>query len=363
MSEQIKHIYDLAMKRMLALSGKSVVRMMNSLFQMEYSLDSEIVFGETESVNDKLKSKRSDKILTINGKDCYHVEVQSTPDNTMVLRVFEYGFQHAKNNWRAGQNLKFPASKVIYLCKNTGGSIRKLKLHFQDQGTFSYYVEIFDLLAFSAEELDKKGMVILVPFQILKFRKDFEKERNETNIKKLQTLILHDIISAIDANLLSGMITETDAIILKEITQKLYVHIYGKYEELKEWGLDKMVEDVLLLEADHWLEKLQEKEQEKEAEKQEALSLEADRWLEKLQEKEQEKEAEKQEALSLEADRWLEKLQEKQELILRQEKRNTIALYQELHDMKKTAQILSLPLERVKEYLQDSEEAVDELFS
>ena len=206
-------------------------------------------------------------------------------------------------------------------------------------------------------------MVILVPFQILKFRKDFEKERNETNIKKLQTLILHDIISAIDANLLSGMITETDAIILKEITQKLYVHIYGKYEELKEWGLDKMVEDVLVLEADHWLEKLQEKEQEKEAEKQEALSLEADRWLEKLQEKEQEKEAEKQEALSLEADRWLEKLQEKQELILRQEKRNTIALYQELHDMKKTAQILSLPLERVKEYLQDSEGAVDELFS
>ena len=199
-------------------------------------------------------------------------------------------------------------------------------------------------------------MIILVPFLTLKYRKDFEKERNETNIKKLQTLILHDIISAIDANLLSGMITETDAIILKEITQKLYVHIYGKYEELKEWGLDKMVEDVLVLEADHWLEKLQEKEQEKEAEKQEALSLEADRWLEKLQEKEQEKEAEKQEALSLEADRWLEKLQEKQELILRQEKRNTIALYQELHDMKKTAQILSLPLERVKEYLQDSEE-------
>lgn len=47
MSEQIKHIYDLAMKRMLALSGKSVLRMMNSLFQVEYNLDSKIVFGET----------------------------------------------------------------------------------------------------------------------------------------------------------------------------------------------------------------------------------------------------------------------------------------------------------------------------
>ena len=90
-------------------------------------------------------------------------------------------------------------------------------------------------------------MIILVPFLTLKYRKDFEKERNETNIRKLQTLILHDIINAIDANLLSGMITETDAIILKEITQKLYVHIYGKYEELKEWGLDRMVEDVLVL--------------------------------------------------------------------------------------------------------------------
>ena len=203
-------------------------------------------------------------------------------------------------------------------------------MHFQDQGTFSYYVEIFDLLAFSAEELDKKGMVILVPFQILKFRKDFEKERNETNIKKLQTLILHDIISAIDANLLSGMITETDAIILKEITQKLYVHIYGKYEELKEWGLDRMVEDVLVLEADRWLEKLQKKE----AEKQEALN----RWLEKLQEKEA----------------------EKQELIFKYEKRNTIALYQELHDINRTARILSISPEKVKEYLKDTDSIIDE---
>ena len=203
-------------------------------------------------------------------------------------------------------------------------------MHFQDQGTFSYYVEIFDLLALSVEELDERGMIILVPFLTLKYRKDFEKERNETNIRKLQTLILHDIINAIDANLLSGMITETDAIILKEITQKLYVHIYGKYEELKEWGLDKMVEDVLVLEADRWLEKLQKKE----AEKQEALN----RWLEKLQEKEA----------------------EKQELIFKYEKRNTIALYQELHDIDRTARILSISPEKVKEYLKDTDSIIDE---
>ena len=203
-------------------------------------------------------------------------------------------------------------------------------MHFQDQGTFSYYVEIFDLLALSVEELDERGMIILVPFLTLKYRKDFEKERNETNIRKLQTLILHDIINAIDANLLSGMITETDAIILKEITQKLYVHIYGKYEELKEWGLDRMVEDVLVLEADRWLEKLQKKE----AEKQEALN----RWLEKLQEKEA----------------------EKQELIFKYEKRNTIALYQVLHDINRTARILSISPEKVKEYLKDTDSIIDE---
>ena len=173
-------------------------------------------------------------------------------------------------------------------------------------------------------------MIILVPFLTLKYRKDFEKERNETNIRKLQTLILHDIINAIDANLLSGMITETDAIILKEITQKLYVHIYGKYEELKEWGLDRMVEDVLVLEADRWLEKLQKKE----AEKQEALN----RWLEKLQEKEA----------------------ERQELIFKYEKRNTIALYQELHDINRTARILSISPEKVKEYLKDTDSIIDE---
>ena len=77
-------------------------------------------------------------------------------------------------------------------------------------------------------------------------------------------------------------------------------------------------------------------------------------------EKLQKKEAEKQEALN----RWLEKLQEKeaekQELIFKYEKRNTIALYQELHDINRTARILSISPEKVKEYLKDTDSIIDE---
>ena len=69
-------------------------------------------------------------------------------------------------------------------------------------------------------------------------------------MKALQTLILDDIISTINESQARGNITSADANKLRNLIQKLYNHLYSHYEEFIEGGLNDMMEDGLVLEAD-----------------------------------------------------------------------------------------------------------------
>lgn len=70
------------------------------------------------------------------------------------------------------------------------------------------------------------------------------------NMKALQTLIFDDIINIINKNQVLGNITSADANKLRGLIQKLYNHLYSHYKEFIEGGLNDMMEDGLVLEAD-----------------------------------------------------------------------------------------------------------------
>ncbi len=91
-------------------------------------------------------------------------------------------------------------------------------------------------------------MIILIPFELLKLRKTIEKSRTPEKLCALQHLIEHDILEAIQINLEVGNITIDDAIKLRRLTHKLYVHIYSHYEEMKE--INEMTDESLLLDVE-----------------------------------------------------------------------------------------------------------------
>jgi len=47
------------------------------------------------------------------------------------------------------------------------------------------------------EELEKRKLIVLLPFQLLRLRKAIEKARTPENITALKKLICHDIINSI----------------------------------------------------------------------------------------------------------------------------------------------------------------------
>jgi len=239
-------------KKVLTLSSKSVVNLINGLFDTDYPSDSIIDYNWTEFEDDRLRKTLADTILTINGKYSYHMEAQMTEDESIVFRVFDYGYNHANRMRRQSGDdyvLPFPEPVIIYLGEvNDVPDIMNLKVDFGTQGEFLYQVPTLKYLELSMEELKQKKMVILIPFQLLRVKKLMEKSRTKENLELLKNIIRNDILGSIKVNLEIGNITQDDARRLQRLTGKLYDNLYSNYDEMEE--LNEMTDESLLLDID-----------------------------------------------------------------------------------------------------------------
>ncbi len=321
MTDNTHHIYDKMIKKILSLSSKAVINLINGLYHTNHSTNCTLTYNWTEHVEDNLNRTLADTIITIDGTYPYHIEAQTTKDGNIVFRVFDYGYHHALKHVGNTNTLQFPSPKIIYLCNtSTIPDQEEIILNFGDQGVFKYQVTTCKLLEFSIQELNKRRMIILIPFLILQLRSQISEDRSPQSIKQLQSFILHDIMEAINANVDDGNITEYDALRLQELTCKLYRHIYAHYDELQKGGVNDMIEDNLILEVDIWEQKLKEKD----------------------------------DALVLQTDIWEQKLKEKDDALMLLEKKYVCRLYQELKSVQKVAHILNLPIEKVESYISNT---------
>lgn len=233
MEEQIYHIYDRIFKRIFTLSNLAMVNMINGLFHTSYPPDSTITYPNKEFVNRLLKNRLADVFITINGVHTYHIEAQIQKDESIVLRIFEYGFHYAMENAGEEMVLHFPEPMVIYLSSEK--NIPKesvLRLDFGTQGYFEYRVKNFVYLEHDIIEINQRKLVVLIPFQLLRLKDIVSKSPTKENFQKLQKLIQDDIIYSIEANLKVGNITFEDADQLRELTRQLYAHLYAHYFEI-----------------------------------------------------------------------------------------------------------------------------------
>ena len=200
-NDRIAHIYDRMFKKILTLSTRAVIGLINGLFGTEYPPDSTITYNWTENHDDHLKKTLADTIITVNHSHSYHMEAQMYKDEEIEFRVFDYSYGHALKSRNDADILHFPEPRIIYLYNHENLSdTKEILLDFGTQGTFLYSVPVFKLLEHTTKELSSKNMVILIPFMILKLRDSINKKRTPENMKALQALILDDIINMINEN-------------------------------------------------------------------------------------------------------------------------------------------------------------------
>ena len=250
--KKIYTIYDKLAKRCLTISSRGTIMLINGLYRTDYPLDSTVTYRWTEHEDDELKKTIADAIVTINESDSYHIEFQMTVDVEIVIRIFQYGLGHAvKNRSDGAMVLRFPCPIVIYLYddQNVPDEL-ELTVEFEGQGTFDYRVPTVKYQQMDGEELNRRKMIVLVPFQLLRLRRVIEKERTPETMEALKNLIFHDIIKVISENVEAGNIGRVDGQKLVQMTKRLYDHIYGGYTEMEEYGVDDMMEEYLILDAD-----------------------------------------------------------------------------------------------------------------
>ena len=245
MDTKIHQIYDKIFKKILTLSRKSVINMINGLFDTDYPLDSDITYHWTEVVDDELRKTLADTIITVNGCNSYHIEAQMYMDEDIVMRVFNYGYGHSVQNRIDEDVLNFPVPRIIYFgnAKRVPDTYR-LILNFEEQGRFEYKVKTFKYQEHSVEEINKRKLIILIPFELLRLKELLAKEHTEQNLEALKKLVKEDIMGSIQKNYEVGNITGSDAGRLKQLTKKLYKHLYSEYEQMED--IEEMDESLIL---------------------------------------------------------------------------------------------------------------------
>lgn len=192
---------DQVLKFLFATSNKVLLHLLNGVFDENYKEDEvTIKVSNNEFVEDTLDILRGDMFFQpidktsgkVNLKVNYHLEFQTKNDSTMVIRMFEYGFNKAKENIEASntvQTLYFPRQRVIFFEKNKNiKDVLEMNVVFPDGNTFKYTVPVMKYWNYTDKDLIMKKMYPLLPLQLFSLKQDLEKATRKNNIIKLKTL-------------------------------------------------------------------------------------------------------------------------------------------------------------------------------
>lgn len=146
------------------------IPLINEVFGTDYPADTVIVQGKNEhhTANGKIIT---DSYLII-GTCRYHLECQSTEDNTMVLRMIEYdfaiGLEYAQKE-DGKYRIHLPHSCVLYLRGDNPSPSQNLELVLPDGRSIEYRVPVIRMEWYSIEKILQKHLTMLLPFYVMRY--------------------------------------------------------------------------------------------------------------------------------------------------------------------------------------------------
>jgi hypothetical protein len=190
-------------------------------------------------------------MVVVIGGHSFLIEAQIEHDANMALRVFEYGFWEgvrAKTVTDKVITLRFPQVRVIYweTSRKTPDRVT-LRLRFPDGKTYDYTVESLKFLEYTVKELEQRKMVILLPFYLLKLRRQVAAARTGERLRQLageMKGILEEMAGAAEKAALAGLMSKADMITVMELMNRMFVELYKSYKELRR--INNMLQNTIL---------------------------------------------------------------------------------------------------------------------
>lgn len=248
---------DEILKFLFSTSNKVLINLLNAIFDEDFKEDEvDLTVSNNEFIEDTLGVIRGDMFFDIlkkdNNKVSYHLEFQTKNDNTMVVRMFEYGFKKGKESSKVDDTIKtiyFPKQKVIFFEENKNiGDLLNLKIVFPDNKEVIYSVGVIKYWELTQEYLSEKKMYPLIPLQLFSLRKELDTAHRKNDIIKIQELsVVAKNLAETLANKSSDLFYKEE--ILGEDFHKMLLAIQNLIEYLNRNYLhdDKLEEEVITM--------------------------------------------------------------------------------------------------------------------
>jgi hypothetical protein len=259
-------LFDKMAKRLLHLSSRSVIHCINGLYHANFPLTCRVTYPNTVSVNRKMQERRADMFISVahkTVKHTYHIEVQTDDDLSLIVRMFEYGAAHAiatafrslppgvTRKPDAEWVINFPAGVVLrWDTRASSPDVLTLKIKFGETDIHDYKVPVFKLLNHSVQELEEQGLLILLPFCVLKFRQrvaDATTDERSELAKQLYD-IMEELVAALERGERNGFLKADDTQAIVDSASQLLQELYQPYTEFTE--VREMVQGAYELRSD-----------------------------------------------------------------------------------------------------------------
>ena len=180
------------------------------------------------------------------------MECQALPDDSLLVRIFEYDTQIALDDGSVCNNVltvTFPKSAVLFL-RHSGETPDAMRIRMVTPGgTTEYTVPVVKVQQYSLEDIFSKNLLFFIPFYIFSHEKDFPAyENDEAKLQKLEKEYIH-IKNKLDELQKAGKISEFVKSAICAMTNHVLELIAQNYEKVREGVGHIMGGKILVYEA------------------------------------------------------------------------------------------------------------------
>ncbi len=235
--------YDDVFRTLLNDCSFLIIPVINEVFGEHYSGQEKIIFSPNEHFLNQQGGNEEERItdtsFRIEGKESkkYHLECQSSADNSMLVRFFEYDTQIALDEGQINGNIltvTLPHSAVLFL-RHHASTPDTLKIRMiTPGGTVEYDIQVMKSQQYTLEEIFEKNLLLLIPFYIFSHETRFDEyERDKAKLKAL--LEEYEWIkNKLEELLKQRAISEYTRCTIIDMSNKVLEHIAVKYNSVKE---------------------------------------------------------------------------------------------------------------------------------
>lgn len=235
--------YDDVFRTLLNDCSFLIIPVINEVFGEHYSGQEKIIFSPNEHFLNRQGGNEEERVtdtsFKIEGKETkkYHLECQSSTDNSMLVRFFEYDTQIALDEGEIKGNVltvTLPHSAVLFL-RHHATTPDRLKIRMVTPGgTVKYDIRVMKSQQYALEEIFEKNLLLLIPFYIFSHETRLEEyEKDNEKLTELQKEY-EWIKDKLEILLNQGAISEYTRCKIIDMSNKVLEHIALKYESVKE---------------------------------------------------------------------------------------------------------------------------------